>query len=359
MKVALIHDFLLEYGGAERVVEVFSEMFPKCDIFTLSFDSSVFPDSWREKRIKSLCVKLPYLKKYPQLYGPYLVSKIRSIDLSAYDLVISSDMIFAKMVSCPPKVKHLCYNYSPADMLYHFLPQKKKRGVFSVILTALQKSFLRREDYLSSQLPDVFITLSKFVGQRITKYYRREFEVIYPPVNITLLSNNNVSAAYYLIVSRLVPNKNIDIAVRCCVKHNIPLIVVGNGDEIYNLRLIAGPTVQFVTKADDLLRDRYYEGCKAVLMCNEEDFGITAVESMAHGKGVIAYGAGGALETVLDNITGTFFKELTPDSLYDGIKRFEELNIRREDCYNQSLKFSRQEFENRIRSVIDELIYIR
>jgi glycosyltransferase involved in cell wall biosynthesis len=356
MKVAILHDFLFQYGGAERVLEVFSEMFPDAVIYTLYFDETAFPSFWKNKNIKSLVPNLPGLRNYPQFYASLLVSKMRSISLSEFDLVISSDMIFSKMVVCPPQVAHICYQYSPADMLYHFLPRRNSRNWIHFIATGLQKSFLRREDYLAAQVPDRFITLSYYVNKRIAKYYRRVADVIYPPVS--LLEKDSiipVPGDYYLLVSRLVPNKYVELAITCCTRNKLPLVVLGSGSELARLRSIAGDTVRFITNADDTVRNQTYRGCKALLVCNEEDFGITPIEAMSFGRGVIAYGKGGVLETIEEGKTGTFFNELTVDSLYSAIQRYDLLRIDPLYCRLRSEQFSKDIFISKIGAVIDEL----
>ncbi len=355
MKVVIIHDFLYQYGGAERVLEVFLEIFPQAQVFTLGYDSSVFPNYWSGYDITSLAGSLPGIRNYPQLYAPYLVSRMAAIDLSEFDLVISSDSLFAKMVLCPVEVKHLCYQYSPADMLYHFLPRRKKRNGLEILLTGMQKSYLRRQDFLSAQLPDRYITLSHYVADRIQKYYGVRAEVIYPPVELPPVSEIYPAGEYYLLVSRLVPNKNIDLAVRCFTEYRLPLVVVGKGDELAFLRSIAGDTINFVTDADDDKRNNLYKHCKALVICNEEDFGITPVESMSYGHGVIAYKKGGVLETVVDGVTGVFFDTLSTESLLTAVKRYESLLLNAEVCRRQSEKFSRTQFISCIKTVIDEL----
>ncbi len=355
MKVALIHDFLLQYGGAERVLEVFSEMFPDAEIFTLCFDSDAFPAKWREKKIHSLMPVLPFIKKYPQLYAAFLVGGMRSISTSEFDLVISSDMIFGKMVSCPPYVKHIVYQYSPANMLYHFLDSSPgKNSLAKLLMSGFQKSFLRREDYLAAQGPDVYLTLSCVVNSRINKYYRRDARVVYPPVALPAKSEvTTAPGEYYLIVSRLVPDKHIEIAVECFSRRKEALIVAGSGDELSRLHLLGAGIVRFINDADDKLRNELYSKCKAVIMCNEEDFGMTAVEAMGYGRGVVAYNKGGAKETVSDGVTGVFFDEPTVESLNTAIDRFEELKIDSYQCRAQAEKFSKAVFENNINNVID------
>ncbi len=355
MRVALIHDFLLQYGGAERVLQVFKEMYPDSVIYTLCFNPDAFPDSWMQMNIIPLMPILPGIDRYPQFYAPYLVAKMRSISLADFDLVISSDTIFSKMVNSPPGVMHICYQYSPADMLYHFLPSSRSRNWLHLLFTGLQKSFLRREDYFASQLPERFITLSHFVGHRINKYYRRDYSVIYPPVSLNDFVTPTGAGEYYLLVGRLVPNKLIDLAVNCCTKYDLPLVVLGNGEEINYLRSLAGKSVRFITDATDPVRNQVYALCKALLVCNEEDFGITPVEAMSYGRGVIAYRRGGVEETVVANETGLFFEEQTIESLYTAIKRFNVITIDAITCRKQAEKFSRTVFISKIRAVIDEL----
>ncbi len=356
MKVALVHDFLLQYGGAERVLEEFVAMFPGAVIYTLCFDVVAFPEKWKKFTIIPVARRLPFIERYPQLYAPYLVARMHSIDFSEFDVVISSDTIFAKMIIRGEKTKHICYSYSPADMLYHFLPQRKKRSTLQTIFTGMQKSFLRREDYFSAQLPDKIIVLSCHVGARVQKYYRRAYEVIYPPVILSQQTEYLSSQGeYYLLVSRLVPNKHIDLAVKCCTEHGIPLIIVGKGSELATLQSYAGITVTFVTDADDAKRNELYCHCRGVLLCNEEDFGITPVEGMSYGKGVIGLGIGGILETVIPQVTGVFFAEQSSESLYGAIKEFERLLIDPYVCRKQAEKFSRTTFIAAIKRVIDEV----
>jgi glycosyltransferase involved in cell wall biosynthesis len=361
MKIALVHDFLLQYGGAERFLETLHALFPEAPVYTLCYDSAEFPSSWSSWEVRTLFPRLPFIDLYPQLYAPLLVSTIQSVDFSEYDVVISSDSIFAKMILCPSRTRHICYQFTPADMLYHYLsdaPQSLGKFLF----TGFQKAFLRDCDFVAAGRVDRLLTLSDYTAQRILKYYHRSAEVLYYGVSIPTEDEVNaciregVSDDYYLVVSRLTPQKRVDLAVAACTRLKKKLIVCGVGREAARLRSIAGETVLFKEFVSDEERNSLYAQCRALLFTSEEDFGLTPLECNAWGRPVIAYRRGGVCETILEGVSGVFFDEQSVSSVCDTITRFEQMSFVSDHCRASACRFSLEQFISGFRAIIDEEI---
>lgn len=354
-KVAIVHDWLVNYGGAERVVESFLEMYPEADIFTLVYDEKKMGKIFPKNKIKTTFVqKIPKgIKIYTKLL-PLMPYAFEELDLSEYDLVISSSSCCAKGVITGPNTKHIAYIHSPmryAWDLYH--DYKKRSGKVTQIFMSLFMKKLREWDYSSSQRIDILIGNSNYVKKRIKKFWNREAEVIYPPVDIERLEPNYKEAEdFYVVFSRFVPYKRIDLAIEACKELDKKLIVIGDGEQREYLKSLGGNKTIFTGRiSDDEVKD-YLQRCKGLIFCAEEDFGIIPLEAQACGRPVIAYGKGGALETVVDKETGTFFYEQTVESLKRAIENFEQIDFMDRAIYEHARKFSKDLFKKRIRKCI-------
>ncbi len=363
MKLALVHDWLNNLGGAERVLIELHNIFPDAPIYTL-FSNKKFVSQYLPKAniITSSLQKVPLINKSYKYYSLLMPSMIESFDLSDYDTVISSSITFSKGLVLSLKTKHICYCYSPTRFLWDRHNEYENKSWQSV----LARHLLRIWDHQASARVDEFVAISEHVRDRIRKYYHREAKVIHPPVNnfkFTVLNfNSNLKSKiknsdYYLIVSRLFPHKNIDIAIEAFNKLNLPLIIIGDGPEfknlkskIQNLKLIQ--MLGFVS--DDKLFN-YYQNCKAFIMPQEEDFGLTPIEAMSYGKPVLALRKGGALETIVEGVTGEFFDDPIPEGLADGIRRLNEnyYKYNSETIKRQSQKFSRDIFCQKILELVN------
>jgi glycosyltransferase involved in cell wall biosynthesis len=329
LRIALVHDWLLNIGGAERVLKTLHEIFPPAPVYTLFYDKK-----FTDKFIPDADIRPSFLQKTYRAMGthklllPLLPTAIESLDLSEYDLVISSSVSFSKGLILKPKTRHICYCYSPMRQVWDWHAEyKKEPHVVPKLATALMQHFFRIWDRLASTRVDEFVAISENVRQRISKYYGRDSTVIYPPVEL----DNQFTKRYtlnakrfFLIVSRLFKHKNIDIAVEAFNKLEWPLVVIGDGPELNRLKKQAGSNIKFLGyQSDDTVRD-YYVECLAFILPQEEDFGITPIEAMSYGKPVLALKRGGALEYMQEGINGEFFEDPTEEVLADGARRLKE-----------------------------------
>jgi len=301
MRIALVHDFLTQYGGAEKVLEVFHEIWPNAPIFTLFYNKKVMGDKFADCDIRvSPIQNLPFGAKKYRWYLPLMPGAIERFNLKNFDLIVSDSSAYAKGIITLPKTRHFCYIHTPTRYLWsdsHDYLDSLKGGekLMSKFLVPVL-SRLRLWDYLAAQRPDKLMANSKFVAERIRHYYHRESEVIYPPVETDDFKISNKTEKYFLIVSRLRPYKKIDLAINAFNHLRMPLKIIGGGDN-KGLKKIAGPTIEFLGFVSEEKKRKYISQCQAFIHPQEEDFGITAVEAMACGRPVIAYASGGAKET--------------------------------------------------------------
>ena len=415
MNLALVHDDLIQYGGAERVFGAMCEMWPEADVFTsmvsenwkleirnwkLKADSpesesegkeSGFSesdsrlrqetdsscqetDSKTAKLITSFMQHLPFKKQLYRYYFPLYPLAFESFDLSDYDVVFSSSTRFAHGVITKPETKHICYMHSPGRMWW------EPRGYFSGVemrLIASLLSWLRMWDYTAAQRVDHFIVNSKSVQAKIRKYYNREAEVIYPFVELERFSTryrdteipkqevtvpklsscptaklSNCQTDYYLIVSRLTLWKRIDLVIEACNQLQLPLLIVGDGPDRKRLEKMAASTVRFAGRLSGEGVVDSYQSARALIFPQREDFGITPLEAMAAGKPVLAYRAGGALETVLPGETGEFFYPQTAEALAKALSNFKPEKYNPAVCRKQAERFSKERFEKSIQQFV-------
>lgn len=319
MKLAIVHDWFVRVGGAERVLMAMHALWPEAPIHFLVADRAAvrahLPGA--DVRLARLG-RLPLASRlYPSL-GWAMPSAVESLDLSGYDTVLSSSVMFAKGAVVRPGTRHICYCYSPSRMLWDRAASYERRGA----LSSLARHALRSWDHAAAQRPDELVAISRTVADRIAKYWRRDAVILPPPV---LPARDAVPHAaerpYFLAVARLVPHKNLDILVDAFNKIRQPLIIAGEGPLRRSLTRRAGPTVHIAGWQSDAALASLYAGAAAVVVPNEEDFGLTAVEAMTYGKPVLALRAGGATETVLEGATGEFFDDPIPEAVADGVRR--------------------------------------
>jgi glycosyltransferase involved in cell wall biosynthesis len=326
MKVAIVHYWLVNMRGGEKVLEVLCDIFPQADIFTLVYDPGAISEKInRHKITTSFIQRLPWgVSKY-QHYLPLHPFAIEELDLSKYDLVISQESGIAKGIILPSSTCHICYCNTPMRYLWNMYHEYKKGlGIFKRIFWAGISNYLRLWDFVNSQRVDYFIANSNNARLRIKRYYCRESEVIYPPVDFYRFKDG-ASEDFYLVVSQLTPYKKIDLAIRTFNHCGKRLVVIGDGPQRNELEKLKGPNITLLGKQSDEVVMDYFSRCKAFIFPGEEDFGITPLEAMASGKPVIAYGKGGALETILDGKTGIFFEEPTEESLKMALERSESM----------------------------------
>lgn len=358
MKTAIVTDWLTQMGGAERVVLAIKELFPDAPIYTTVYNPDTVDPVFRSMDIRpSFIQKLPGAKKSYQKYLPLMPTAVEQFDLSEFDLVISSSSSVAKGVITRPGTLHICYCHTPmryAWDFYHEYLHGPDVGKLKRKLIPWLMNYIRMWDRLSADRVDYFIANSQNVAQRIKKHYRRDSEVIHPPVDVSFFTPSDESEDFFLVVSRLVPYKRIDLAVQACNELRLPLRVIGAGPELERLKAMAGPTVKIMGRVSDDEIRWHYARCRAFLFPGEEDFGITPLEAQASGRPVIAFGRGGALETVIDGQTGLFFREQNAGSLVEAIKRLDGMEFNKQVIRQHAENFDTVKFKEKIKSFIDE-----
>lgn len=327
MKVALVHDHLTQYGGAERVLEALQAIWPDAPTYTLHYDPAAMGSTFAHKLIRtSFLDRLPSVKRAFRWFLPLMPLATESYDLSDFDLVISNSSAFSKGVITSPHTLHICYCHTPTRYLWsdsESYVNELHAPKFVKTMLPLLLHRLRSWDQLAANRVDHFVSNSHTVKRRIKKYYRRDSQVIYPPVDVDKFAVSAEPKTYYLAGGRLVAYKRVDLVVETFTKLGKPLKVFGIGPELEELKRRAGKNIDFVGRVSDDERARLFANAIAFINPQDEDFGITPVESMAAGRPVIAYRRGGALETVIDGVTGIFFAEQTVLALSEAIQRLE------------------------------------
>lgn len=386
LKIALVHDFLTQYGGAERVLEVLGEMFPTAPIYTLLYDKEAMRGKFSGKEIRtSFLQKFPkFLRKRKKWLLPLMPTAPETFNLRDFDLIISSCGVWSKAIITRLDVKHICYMHSPMRFAWEegeeYLLEQKRSAKINFFVRLLL-NYLRVWDRVSADRPDYLIANSRFTQERIRKYYGRESIVIYPPINIKSqipnpnfqtnpnFQNSNLkidsklkikNSKFFLVVSRLSPYKKIDAVIEAFNKLELPLIVIGEGSQEKYLRSIAGKNVQILGwQAEEKIKE-YYAGARAFIFAGVDDFGITMVEAMAEGIPVLALQKGGALEIVTEGKTGEFFASNKPEIIAECVRRF----VEKERSYDKNIiiesakRFSKErfirEFEEYIAKILND-----
>ena len=353
LKVAIVHDWLVSYAGADRVVDCMHHVFPDAPIYTLVYDREKMPAWFRDYDIRTTWLqKVPFATRLYKKMLPLMPGAFEALDLSEYDLVLSSSSSCSKGVITRPDAVHICYCHTPIRYVWDFYYTYRANAnplVRAVMPGQMHK--LRQWDKCAADRVDYFIANSRYIAQRIKKYYRRDSDVIYPCVHINQ-SPFVEKEDFYLVVGRFTWYKRMDLAVAACTKLGRRLVVIGTGDEESRLKAMAGPTVEFKGGglSDEEVRG-YYLRAKAFLFPGEEDFGITPVEAQSAGTPVLAFGRGGACETVEDGRTGLLFHAQTVESLAECIEKFEAEGVAcsKEEIRAHSLRFSEERFEEELR----------
>ncbi|WP_175073504.1 glycosyltransferase family 4 protein [Terribacillus sp. AE2B 122] len=366
MKVAIVHDWLVTYAGAERVLEKMLDVYPDADLYS-TVDYLEDRAFIKNKKVHTTFIQnLPFSKKKYRSYLPLMPLAIEQFDFSEYDLIISSSHAVAKGIITGPQQKHICMCYSPIryawDLQHQYLKETGlDRGIKSIIVRYLLHR-IRIWDIRTSNGVDEFIAISNFIQDRISKIYRRNSTVIYPPVYIEDFSIGETKEDYYITASRMVPYKKMDLIVQAFNEMpNKKLIVIGQGPDYEKIKKIAKDNIHLLGYQDNKTLKEYLQKAKAFIFAAEEDFGIAPLEAQASGTPVIAYGKGGALETINSNSekpSGLFFKEQNVNSLIKAVKDFEN-NIeayKPEYCRENAMRFSVERFTNEFKAFVEEKI---
>ncbi len=359
MKIAIVHDFLNQYGGAEKVVETLHEIYPDAPIFTTIFQAKKLPPMFSTFDIRtSFMQNLPFLNRHFKKYLLLFPHAVERLNLEEFDLVISSSSAFAKGVITSKKTCHICYCYSPMrfvwDAEYYF--SQENMNPFYRLFLPWTLSRLKRWDIITAKRVDYFIGISAHIRQRIKSAYDRDADVIYPPVDLSSFYISNEYGDYFLVLSRLNAYKRIDLVVEAFNRLSLPLIIIGTGPYEKILKNNAKKNIKFLGRISQNEVSRYLSRCRGLIFPGIEDFGIAPVEAMASGRPVIAYAEGGSLETVLDGITGLFFKEQTPESLIETINTFEEMEFNPQKIRQHAEQFDKEIFKKKIYDYVSEKV---
>ncbi len=361
-RIAIVHEWLTGMRGGEKCVEPLCEVFPDATLFTLvHVNGSVSPTIERMPIRTSFIQQLPFAKKKYRHYLPLFPSAIERLDLSAFDIVISSNHAVAKGVRTKPETLHICYCHTPMRYIWNLYDEyfgKARAGLLTRLGMKMFVKYLRRWDVRTAKNPHYFIANSHNVQQRIKQIYGRDSIVIYPPVDTSLFQLSNTLGEYFLIVSAFVPYKRIDLAIEAFNHTGDKLVIIGDGPDGAKLRAMAKPNIEFLGwQPDDVLKKCYAE-CKALIFPGDEDFGIVPLEAMASGKPVIAYAKGGALETVVDREdlkTGVLFPEQKVDVLIDAIQKCNVMKFDAEKLRAHAMLFDREAYKEKMREFVERM----
>ncbi|OGY26345.1 MAG: hypothetical protein A2Z42_03395 [Candidatus Woykebacteria bacterium RBG_19FT_COMBO_43_10] len=374
MKIAIVHDYFNQYGGGERVVEAMHEVWPDAPVYTSIYDEGLMKD-WlkipRDKIRTNFIQRLPFSKQLSKHYFFLYPLAFRLQDTGNADVVISSSSYAAKFLRVKAGGIHICYLHTPPRFLWGYDTElsryyaksfdKYLAPIYEVLVPPI-KSVIRKMDYNAAQKVDYFIANSKEVQKRIKKHYGRDSTVIYPPVNVARFSRSSnqrpatsdQQPGYFLIVSRLGGYKKVGIVVEAFNRLGLPLKIVGYGPQVDYLKSIAKGNIELLGRVSDDEVGKLMVSCSALIFPTHEDFGIVPVETMAASKPVIAYRGGGALETVLEGVTGEFFDQQTPGDIIKTVKRFQPNKYSPVACQTQAKKFSEEKFKRAMKLFVEE-----
>lgn len=357
MKVAIIHYWLVGMRGGEKVLEALCRMYPEAVIYTHVYDPEVIsPAIKKHKIITTFINKLPRAARMYKTYLPLMPLALELLDLSDYDLVLSSESGPAKGVIPPPGSVHVCYCHTPMRYIWNMYHEYRSRaGILTRLVMPPLAHYLRLWDTASAARVDHFVANSRTVANRIRRYYGRDAQVIFPPVDTHAFQPVPASELgdFYLMAGELVAYKRPDLAVRAFNESGRKLVVIGGGEMLETMRRLAGPTVTVLGPQPFDVLKRHYAQCRALIFPGEEDFGLVPIEAMASGRPVIAYGRGGATETVVDGVTGVFFPEQTPAALNAAVARLDQLTLDVSKIVQHAQNFSIAVFEREMKIMID------
>ena len=363
LKVALVHDWLTGMRGGEKILEVLCELYPEATLFTLLHNKGSVSETIEKMRIHtSFIERLPFKASKYRNYLPLFPLAIESLDFSEFDLILSTSHAVAKGARPAPGALHVCYCHTPMRYVWELYDEYFGPGRAGMVTRAAMSIIaprLREWDVRTSDRVNCFIANSQNVANRIRQYYRKPADVIHPPVNINQFVVSEKDEGYYLIVSALVPYKRVDLAIETFNQLGERLLIVGTGPESKRLQSIANKNIQFLGWQTDQELSRLYAGCRALIFPGIEDFGIVPLEAMASGKPVIAFGKGGALETVVDDSrfpTGLFFREESVQALKGALAEFSTLKFDPLTIRAHAERFARPQFKERIRLYVEEKV---
>lgn len=357
IKTAIVHDWLTTYGGGERVVEVFARLFPDAPLYTTIYDKKSLGHLFPPERVRtSYMQKIPGVTRHYKKMLRLMPRAFEEFDLSGYDLVLSSSSSCAKGVLTGANCTHISYIHSPMRYAWDLYPEYLSQAS-PLVRWGMRRQMpgIRQWDALTGNRVDEFLANSREVAARIEKVYRRKAAVLHPPIETDFYTPSPAGRGgdYYLVLSRFIPYKRIDLAIKACNRLGRKLVIIGSGPQEKELRKLAGPTVTFTgfISNEDVLE--YYRNCRAFLFPGFEDFGMTPVEAQACGRPIVAFGEGGALDSVLPGKTGVFFPRQTVESLMEGMEELESRSWDGESIRRHAERFSASSFEDKLMKFID------
>jgi len=357
MKVAIVHDFLHQFGGAERVLKVLTEVFPEAPVYTSIFNKKNFPEEFSRMDIRtSFMQKIPFVFSNFRAFFLLYPFAFESFNLSEYDLIISSSSAYAKGVRKRKGAFHACYCHNPMRFVWRNRDYLKEENfpLLAKIALPLFLKPLKFWDFNNSKNVDFFIANSHEVASRIKLFYDRESEVIYPPIDTKRFKVSDNIGNYFLVVSRLSYYKRIDIAVKAFSKLGIPLKIAGDGPAMACLKKKASSNIEFLGKVKESELSKLYSECRALIMPGEEDFGMVPLEAAASGRPTIAYSSGGALETIIEGKTGVFFNDQNSESLIEAVLKFDKMVFDKKILRFHAEGFDKEIFKRKIRGMLNE-----
>lgn len=359
-RVALVHDYLIQDGGGERVLQALQEIFPHAPTFTLFYDPKRAHKDFQGKDIRtSSLAKWSLARGREEWTLPFMPMAMEQFNLSSFDLIISSSISFSKGVIVPPGSLHVCYMHTPTRWLWEdrvsYIDELPQPRIIKQFLPPLLHR-LRQWDRLAAERPDIVVTNSEISRQRIHRYYRRDAQIIHPPVDLSNIPLSTEPGAYWVTGGRLVAYKRFDLTVRAFAKMNMPLKIFGIGPELERLKKIAGPKTEFLGRISDDEKIQLIGHSIGFIHPQIEDFGITAVEAMAAGKPVIAYGKGGASETVIPGVTGLHLEAQHWEDIGDAVIRFHPDDFDSRAIRQHAEQFSKERFIEKFSTMIYSLV---
>jgi len=363
MRLAIVHDYLNQMGGAELVLKVLHRVYPDAPIYTTIYEPSLVDPEFKHMDIRTTFMqRLPFVHRHHQSFLPVFPFAIESMDLREYNVVLSMSSAWSKNVLTRPETCHICYCLAPMRFAWNFQDYAAgEKGIArwqKPLLHPLLMA-LRAWDVAGANRVDQFIGISNTVNRRIKKFYRRDSALIHPPVDTTSYAAAVSDASddgYFVIAARLVPYKRIDLAIQACNQLMLPLKIIGVGRDRERLEALAGPTIEFLGWVDDTTKRQLLRRCRAFLFPSEEDFGIAPVEALASGRPVVAFAAGGALDLIQEGVNGLFFWRQTPEALAEVLKRVPEQAWDSVAISEHAAKFDVQTFESKLRRFVDDAV---
>jgi len=358
MRIALVHDWLNQIGGAEDVLGSLVEMYPGAPVYTSMYAPELMPPAYRAWDIRVTWMnRLPGIHRHQQPYLPLYPLAFQGLDLRGYDLILSNKSGFCHGVRVPPGARHICYCLTPTRYVWNLgdYCQRERLPAIAHVLLPPVIALLRQWDYAAAQRVHHFIAISTEIQARIKRFYGRESVVIPPPVDTSGIRPAPKHEDYFLILSRLIPYKRIDLAIAAFNELELPLVIAGDGRDRAKLQAIAKSNITFLGRVDDARRAELMACCRAFIFPGLEDFGIAPVQAQAAGRPVIAFAGGGALDTVMDSVTGLLFREATVQSLMDAVRRFDDAHFNPTTVREFASRFDTPVFKRKLRAFIEDV----